>query len=1042
MSFKIRGLIVCGFLLLVMLLPSIYKRAPQQASPSIGVHLKPDNYWIEVDLRYDLERDTKMKALFDNAHGQYFDPQKLSQFLKDIERTFWIEVDINEGMLTSDVLSNYDILVLVNLKTQLSSEEIDAIKNFVLDGGALFICGDYHDFFDPAIYNPITEDFGIKWYDVRVYKQLNPAQKDYYPVISTWGNDNISVFLSDNGSYEIKYSGTALNITDNSVSIVGTGDSETYAEDSSGNIVLQGTEIVVFAAKDLESGGRIFASGSTEFLRSDNTEMYLNFDYDNKIFAITVFNWLLKEFVDDVFDIVSSRENITVFAAPDTAFAALKEFLMSANETVYITMYLFTHPKIYEVLYNLTQEKPNIKLLVILQEHHPNGSGDEETRYYADKLVNELGATVKWANETVYEYTHAKYVIIDNKTVFFGTGNFNDKSMPYNNTQGHRDLYMIVRNPQVVQLFLEIFLDDFEIAEPYSSGQTNEGEYGDTGSYIPKFSTQTIETDAKFIPMFAPEGVYYHLKHLIRRAKHFIYLYIPYTTTETPIQELVDELEKAVNRGVTVLAITNDEQTKSDLAGRGINVILTPSDLDLTHAKAIIIDDKIVAVHSSNWSGNGMGMNSDINREAGLGIASIDIATYYRDVFGYDWERVQGSFDSDGDGLCDIYEQDHGLDPSDNDTDDDGFSDWEEVVVYESDPLDPMSPDTAPTVQIITPDNNSVLSTPNIYVRWNASDTDGIDYCEVKLDDDPWINVGSSYEYTFYDVPDGNHTIYVRAYDTSGAYSTARVYVTVSAPPSITLNDPVFGENGRYTIYSAFNSITIGWQADDNSGVDHAEIRIDYGSWMDLGNISCYRVTGLSEGNHTVEIKVVDINGNYNISTINVVVDLTPPTISTSTSRYYIDSSTSEITISWSSTDNVGISYYMVKIGDGQWIYTGTNTSITVECSLPDGIYSIYIKAVDKAGNYNVSCLVLIVDKTPPSISIEHPQNESYISSTMMTVSWNINDNMEAYAKIRVDDEEWIDVGRGTSYQLTLQEGQHIIAVSYTHLTLPTTERV
>ena len=72
---------------------------------------------------------------------------------------------------------------------------------------------------------------------------------------------------------------------------------------------------------------------------------------------------------------------------------------------------------------------------------------------------------------------------------------------------------------------------------------------------------------------------------------------------------------------------------------------------------------------------------------------------------------------------------------------------------------------------------------------------------------------------------------------------------------------------------------------------------------------------------------------------------------------------------------------------------------------------------------------MLIVDKTPPSISVEYPQNESYISSTIVTISWNIDDNMEAYAKIRIDDGEWIDVGRAMSYQLTLQEGQHTIEV-------------
>jgi len=588
----------------------------------------------------------------------------------------------------------------------------------------------------------------------------------------------------------------------------------------------------------------------------------------------------------------------------------------------------------------------------------------------------------------------------------------------------------VINNQKVVDLFLEIFWNDYNLAVPYDLDTMVEDTYGDTGTYIPKFDPEVLTVSPKYLPMFAPEGVYYHLKKLIRRAKHFIYLYIPYaSTTVSHVVKLLDELGNATLRGVTVLAITNDYDTKVALENRGINVIYTPSDLASLHAKAMIVDDKIIFLGSSNWSSTGLGVRYDSNREAGIAIMSINVTVYFRDVFGYDWERKTGTFDSDGDGLCDIYEQNNGLDTADTDSDNDGYSDWEEVVVYDSDPLDPNSPGlTPPNVEIIVPENGSNLNTSTVYVQWNATDPDGIDYCEVKLDDGSWINVGATDHYTFYGVSDGFHTIYVRAYDTLGASNTTNVNITVSAPPNVVFNDPVSGSSSGYEIYSAFGMITIGWSASDNSGVDHSEVRIDEGAWIYIGNVSCYEITGLSEGNHTIEIKVVDVNGNYNLSTINIVVDYTPPNVYCD-ERYAMNAGTSSIVISWSGSDNVGIEYYLVKIGSNPWTYVGTNTSITMQNDLPDGIHTVYIKAVDKAGNYNLIYTTLLVDKSTPTIDVVCPSNNSYMRVTTISISWSVQDNNSVYSSIRIDGGAWIYLGRATSYEATLSEGQHEIEI-------------
>ena len=981
----------------------------------------------DFSIKFDLPRDTKLKVLFDEAHGQYYDSSKLKQFLYDIERTFWIEVDINTEQLTKTKLSEYDILILAGLESNLTESEIDAVKNFVSSGGALFISGDWYEYFDPSIYNAITGDFGIYWYDASVKDDTNYDGYNYYPLIHTWSSIDYVNFISNNGSFTVKFSGTCLNIT-GTVDIVGTGDDDTYAEDPNGNIIASGYDVIVFAALDLDSGGRIFASGSTAFLRSNDAEFYLNYNFDNKLFALNVMEWLINEFTD-IFELVRTNVNVTAFCSPDNSYETLKKLILSANESLYIMQYLFTNLYVLDAIKMLKEQKPHVDIKVILEKNQYSGP-NQNNIWVADNLSTDIGADVRWDNDTAYDYTHAKMLIIDNKTVMIMTGNWVKTGVPVNNTYGNRECGIIITSPEIAKLFVEIFFDDFEQSSPLSPADRGKepSRSIQTGDYVPVFTAESWRNiTVSALPVVSPESSYRNIFRLIKEAKHFVYIMVPYMTDETLIMKLIDELEKAASRGVTVHVILDNSTssystTKSTLESKGIKVVGINKPFEFVHAKVIIIDDKIVIVSSINWSENSM---TD-NREAGIAIKSIDVATYYSRIFAHDWLYSGNPFDTDGDGLSDYYEIDHGLNSTNNDTDGDGLSDWEEVVIYESDPLDPNSPgNSPPQIYVISPENNSVLNTSDILVQWEIQDDDGINSSEIKLDDGSWINVGTSTQYTFYDVPDGNHLIYIRATDTLGSFSIIKINITVSAPPEITFNDPIIEESGEYRVYCAFDRIVIGWNASDNSGINYTEIRIDGGAWVNIGKTTNYVISGLSEGEHTLEIKLVDINGNEKIATVSIIIDKTPPTINCEPS--YL-ANTSDVTIKWDGGDNIGLAYYEVKIDGGPWFCTHLNTSITLE-NVSEGIHTVYIKAVDKAGNYNVTCFVLIVDRTPPDLLMLSPRNLSYVASTRVAIAWDMDDNMGAYASIRVDSGEWIYLGRTSSYELILGEGEHIVEV-------------
>jgi len=77
-------------------------------------------------------------------------------------------------------------------------------------------------------------------------------------------------------------------------------------------------------------------------------------------------------------------------------------------------------------------------------------------------------------------------------------------------------------------------------------------------------------------------------------------------------------------------------------------------------------------------------------------------------------------------------------------------------------------------------------------VYWSGTDgTSGIDYYEVRLDGGAWVYTVSSREYTFTDLSNGQHTAFVRAYDTAGnsAEDSRSFNIDVQAnPPQVTIN--------------------------------------------------------------------------------------------------------------------------------------------------------------------------------------------------------------------------------------------------------------
>ncbi|MGQ9718373.1 MAG: Ig-like domain-containing protein [Nitrososphaerales archaeon] len=86
-----------------------------------------------------------------------------------------------------------------------------------------------------------------------------------------------------------------------------------------------------------------------------------------------------------------------------------------------------------------------------------------------------------------------------------------------------------------------------------------------------------------------------------------------------------------------------------------------------------------------------------------------------------------------------------------------------------------------PTLSITSPTNGTQVKSSSVQVTWIGSDADtGIDHYEAKLDDGSWLDVGTTASHTFTNVPDGSHTVRVKAVDGADNSKISLVNFTVN----------------------------------------------------------------------------------------------------------------------------------------------------------------------------------------------------------------------------------------------------------------------
>ncbi len=359
---------------------------------------------------------------------------------------------------------------------------------------------------------------------------------------------------------------------------------------------------------------------------------------------------------------LSAQGKITMFVSPDCSFTVIQQAIQNASESIYLNMYEFTDPFLYEELLDALQRDICVTLFL---EGSPIGGIDEREQVILQKITNAGGHVrliMNLPEEHIYaRYTfdHGKYLIIDNETVIVESCNWVKTGIPQDPSFGNREWGILVTNESVAATFKQVFLDDYNPNRCDSIKYSDlaysfpQGYYLDksvySGLYQPTFTDETITGTFNVTPVFSPDNSLSAVLNLLDSAQRSIYIQQLYIYPEwgDVINPLVEKLINKSQTGVDIKVILNYNPayeasnsncniTKELLENAGVQVkylFTNWSYFTNVHNKGVIVDNTSVLISSINWNENSFIRN----REVGVIIENEEVASFYAEVFLYDW---------------------------------------------------------------------------------------------------------------------------------------------------------------------------------------------------------------------------------------------------------------------------------------------------------------------------------------------------------------------------------------------------------------------
>jgi len=219
---------------------------------------------------------------------------------------------------------------------------------------------------------------------------------------------------------------------------------------------------------------------------------------------------------------------------------------------------------------------------------------------------------------------------------------------------------------------------------------------------------------------------------------------------------------------------------------------------------------------------------------------------------------------------------------------------------------------------------------------------------------------------------DGGHAIKLMIRDKAGNNRTVSIPVTVdNTVPTTEILTPTEGTllTGKYNATFTFYDVNL----------LNATLKVD-GKIYDVTNNAWFllNTTELTEGSHRITLIAIDKAGNRAEKGVTVILDHTRPAVGI---KSPVDNAKlhGTVMINWTASD-ANLRWIRLIIENFVYDVTAATSFPLNTTMLKDGNYTIMIMAIDGAGNYATASIRVLIDNTPPAVSIESPADRATVS--------------------------------------------------------------
>jgi len=286
-----------------------------------------------------------------------------------------------------------------------------------------------------------------------------------------------------------------------------------------------------------------------------------------------------------------------LYYTPYKAFLwELSNKIWNAKKRVFIEMYMFTENDRFRKAL-LKAKEAGVDIKIILEKNPYKAPWINNKTYNFFKKHN---IDVVWSNSNNYALNHTKLFLIDNE-VIISTWNLTYSTFVFN-----RDFFLFIRDDWFVKKITQIFLNDYKGKK-----------------YV------IYDDNLVLSPFYAKEK----FEKLFNSSKKSLKMYFQYLD----FRELEDLLIKKAWEGIKINIIVskkyfNDHKEKINfLKRKKINIKYL--DKIKMHAKAILVDDKVLFIWSQNFSKYSL----EKNRELWIILNNKDVIWNFLKIFNKDF---------------------------------------------------------------------------------------------------------------------------------------------------------------------------------------------------------------------------------------------------------------------------------------------------------------------------------------------------------------------------------------------------------------------